>query len=364
MLNIYPQAPSYQEKFAGFSPFVSWESPSKPATEGPDGPNHPRYAKERFGAADLLVYSRISQESENFYRNFKGFEVYPASLKVLKNFTRPGQSGGLRSEISSFSDCAKKRLRFRILNSAYDFKSQYCLTYHENVPKNGRDVKKQLNTFLQYVRDNFDAKYLWILEFQTSRKAPHFHVFFTVEPNPLMRRKLAIAWNRITKESKQHLKFHKNRKNFIPWEMKRGGYLTKYLDKSNQKLVPEHFLSVGRFWGSSRGLVTDAINYSTKIIGNCIREGGFFHSDLCSQGSDPQTGIPYAEWHNLKFVYRCLRKHHEKTVRNIRGKLGLRGRAFKSSIMRPTSALLINSSKIFLQIHNYLEVQHGQRIPF
>ena len=273
-------------------------------------------------------------------------------------------SGGLRSSISSFSESAKKRLRFRILNSAYDFKSQYCLTYHENVPENGKVIKQQLNAFLQFIRRNYDVKYLWILEFQTSRKAPHYHVFFTVEPNPKMRREMAIAWNRITKESKKHLKVHKNRKNFIPWEMKKGGYLTKYLDKTNQKLVPEHFLSVGRFWGSSRGLVTDAINYSIRIIGSCLREGGVFHADIYKPGSDPVSGESDHYFDNLKYAYRCLRKHHEKTVRNIRKKLGFRGRAFKSSLVRPTGALLMDSSKIFLQIVNYLEVQHGQRIPF
>jgi hypothetical protein len=38
-----------------------------------------------------------------------------------------------------------------------------------------------------------------------------------------------------------------------------GAYLCKYLEKEYQKDVPDEFMNVGRFWGTSRGCVADPI---------------------------------------------------------------------------------------------------------
>jgi hypothetical protein len=79
--------------------------------------------------------------------------------------------------------------------------------------------------------------------------------------------KMADAWHRITDEaSVSHLKFHAHAKNWIHWEMGSGGYLCKYLDKEAQKVVPEGFGFVGRFWGCTRGLLEKTHMWSSEEV--------------------------------------------------------------------------------------------------
>jgi len=92
------------------------------------------------------------------------------------------------------------------------------------------------------------------MEFQ-SRGAPHYHVFLTIDPDPQIQKELAAAWVRIANLTNEAFRFHNHRKNWIPWEMRGGGYVAKYLSKVSQKCVPEGYYDFGRFWGASRGLV-------------------------------------------------------------------------------------------------------------
>jgi len=85
--------------------------------------------------------------------------------------------------------------------------------------------------------------------------------------------------------------------------MKKGGYLCKYLEKKEQKNVPNNFENVGRFWGCSRNMVPDPDQW--------------FFSDLekiVVENTDKITG----EVHGVKIpklLYRTLRKHHESCAR-------------------------------------------------
>lgn len=195
-----------------------------------------------------LVQSRISQT--DFY-----FCLYPSDLrfKVIKTtFKAPTDSS--RGKITGFSRGSQRRLGFTARNSASILTSQFCMTYHNTIP-DGETSKKHINTFLTYLRKIYPPiLYLWVMEFQ-DRGTVHYHLFSNLPVTPYFRRTLAIAWNRITQESKEHLQFHKFHKNFIKWDMRNGSYLTKYLVKMEQKGVPESFSKCGRFWGSSRGLV-------------------------------------------------------------------------------------------------------------
>jgi hypothetical protein len=327
----------------------------------------PRSSQEKAGDSPApLVHSYKSQRHSIGTDNIEGFEVYKSSVKVLRRFKKSSQSvPDLRKNIYQFSEKSKRNLRFKILNSAYDFLSQFCLTYHENIPEDGRTCKKHLNTWLQYVRRNYpNIKYLWILEFQTSRRAPHFHVFLTTRPSRRLGNDLGEAWNRITADSESHKKWHQHPKNFITWEMKKGGYLTKYLDKANQKLVPEHFLSVGRFWGTSKGIVTDPEIYSRQVIGDAVKRGKEIFPDVLEDRTDYRTGEVFDPKNNFRFMYRCLRKYHEKTVKRVREKLGFKGRKYRSPITRVTSALLMDCAEQFRQIEMYLWRQYATYVPF
>lgn len=205
--------------------------------------------------SDSLVTTSISQQPPldpefHFYRRSVGTKHYNSGNSDI---TPPNRTA---LKLESFSNKSKSRLRFLAANATIPLISQLALTYHESWPTNGRECKKHLNAFLQYLRYNFpDIHYLWIMEFQT-RNAPHFHLFLTVEPDNDTWKKLAAAWVRITGGTMEAEWWHgpKRGKNWISWDMGTAGYLAKYLDKDSQKVVPDGYYNFGRFWGNSRDL--------------------------------------------------------------------------------------------------------------
>ena len=93
---------------------------------------------------------------------------------------------------------------------------------------------------------------LWVMEFQ-KRGAPHFHILVDKH---IPHQDVAAMWYKIVSSGdEKHLKAGtrvsriKNVKQVIC-------YISKYLGKKNyQKVVPEGFENVGRFWGMSRGML-------------------------------------------------------------------------------------------------------------
>ena len=79
-----------------------------------------------------------------------------------------------RGKIRKFSKRSARRLRHLVRNTEDMWKAFITLTYPENFPLNGREVKAHLNAFLQYLRRK-RIKSVWILEFQL-RGAPHYHI--------------------------------------------------------------------------------------------------------------------------------------------------------------------------------------------
>jgi len=180
--------------------------------------------------------------------------IYTQDVKIKKHSLQPNYPRSKRSNIELFSESSQRRLLFIARNSGHLIKSQICLTYHFCLPRTGKIVKKQLNSFLTLMREEYpDIVYLWVLEFQ-KRGVPHFHLFTSICPsNVKFRDWCATTWNRILGESQAHLLFQKHARNFIPWVMVSGKYLVKeYLAKISQKVVPEEYHEVGRFWGNSR----------------------------------------------------------------------------------------------------------------
>lgn len=202
---------------------------------------------------DPLVSTSISQQDR--------IELYRMALKVRRpgtgnsNAVPPDRSG---STLQGFSDKSRSGLRFLAENAARPLISQFGLTYHGDWPTDGRACKAHLNAWLTSLRRLIPGVgYLWLLEFQ-KRKAPHFHVFLTVPPSEDLRLMLAEAWCRLTSPGDPAaLRFHKDARNWISWDMTSSGYLCKYLDKEAQKDIPEGYVNFGRFWGNSRDLKPD-----------------------------------------------------------------------------------------------------------
>jgi hypothetical protein len=170
--------------------------------------------------------------------------------------TPVNKGGGLRGNIKGFSEDSKRRLLFVCRNSGHYIKSQICLTYHRNSPKDGKTFKKHLNNYLTKIRQSYSGVYyLWCLEFQKNGH-PHAHLFLSLDVNEENRTILAKKWNETIEETDENYRFTAHPKNFFKWDMKSGKYLAKeYVAKADQKDVPEEYLNVGRFWGCSRNMI-------------------------------------------------------------------------------------------------------------
>ena len=294
-----------------------------------------------------LVNRYISQRSFDSKNTVKSLLVYPRSVKLVRDFKgkKPDNPPALRSEISSFSAKSKSRLKFTSANAFPSLITQFGMTYHKTCP-DGRTVKKHLNQFLTELRFKHPGvKHLWILEFQ-SRGTAHFHIFLSLEHSKKLGKELGEIWHRIAEpDSKQHLQFHQHEKNFIKWDMGSGSYLCKYLDKESQKCVPSGFTGVGRFWGSSRGLVPEPDQI----------EASDLNAAFSYETTDEKTG-EIVKFNACKHVVRTLCRHHEKALRNSPWQ--------SSARKRPTCYMLPNSANILRILENWMYQEKQKIIPF
>src|SRR5208283_905356 len=76
---------------------------------------------------------------------------------------KPG--GGLRAEITRWSRASIRRFMLMVKNAGCEWISLITLTYPREYSADGKAVKKQLNSFLQYLR-RLEVSYCWVLEFQ------------------------------------------------------------------------------------------------------------------------------------------------------------------------------------------------------
>lgn len=295
------------------SPYPDTPPESSPLSLGESlrvDPPHSEKGGDRPGAS--LVDRCISERGAS--RNpVSQVEIYLRGVRIKREYVGEAPPRGKRSEISSFTPGSKRRLKWAAANASPRLISTFGMTYHVQNP-GGRECKRHLHAFLSAIRREYPGTgYLWILEFQ-KRKVAHFHVWLTAaHDTPGLHRDLAQAWHRIAEpESEYHLWWHNRPENFIPWEMKSGGYLCKYLDKVHQKIIPQGFTGIGRFWGASRGLVPPPVIIDTEDI--------------------PEPVI---------FV-RTICKHHEAALRKMDGRRKFHHQARRS----PCSYRLPNAADV------------------
>lgn len=296
------------------------------------------------GAAPLVTYP-ISQKTS--YRRPESFELFPRSNRVKRPFTGtpPPLTDRTRTGVLGFSNHSRTRLRFAASNCSDLIRSQFCLTYHEYWPINGKEYKRQLNLFLTRARQAFPfLAYLWVSEFQT-RGCPHVHFYSDLPANEENRRILAGIWHKIADPtSEAHRWFHADRPDAMtPWDMGTGNYLCKYLDKSHQKHIPEGFHSFGRWWGNSRGLVPPPEVMTPEEI-----------EDLFPRVNE-ETGET-GDLDPVAFLVRTVGRHHEKLSRRS---------WFRHS---NKSTLHLTGAAVFRQALAYLQKTQGRYdvppIPF
>lgn len=270
------------------------------------------------------------------------FLVYPKSVKLvrpaadhLSSSTPPDRSG---SSLQGFSQKSKSRLRFLAANSADHISSQFCMSYADVWPINGREAKRDLNRFLERCRYRFkDLKYIWIGEFQT-RGAPHFHLFLSLPVTAENHEFLAGAWHDIAGVSQaKHERVHLHTKNFIPWDMGTGSYLCKYLDKAHQKQIPVGFSGFGRWWGNSSNIKPVPVEIHGQELELFLSDSVNVNTGEILIDSAPQ------------FLIRTCIKYQKKVNRS------------PWAVKRSQSMTVLTGAAVFRQALQYLELQSKRR---
>ena len=296
------------------------------------------------------------------------YEVYARDLYLCRHDPAtppPEPPDGLRGTINQFSEKSQARLKHRCDNSGHRVRSQYLLTYHNQGPKDGKEAKAHLNSFLKVLKRAYPGiGYIWVLEFQV-RGVPHFHIFLTVPPDEQGSEHLALAWVRITKGTEEQLKRHLFH-SWIPWEMASSNYVLKeYCTKIAQKDVPPEYQNVGRFWGNSRNMNPVPEIYTPEQIAATTTESNV---------------IPWEPSAVERYINRQLRKWQERQMnRTPDGTKRKQRRKKKASMTRQESEMngrfkIRNGTKILKRLIHYmqfnspdlgsLKVSNREKIPF
>lgn len=192
-----------------------------------------------------------------------GYVRYSQTVELV----REDISGRLPNAPGAGADCtithlSKKslaRLAFVSRETIVKFHTILTLTYPDVYPNDGKEAKKHLNRFLTWLRRVvYDLNYIWFLEFQT-RGAPHYHILLSCHHNELLHHKIALEWSLIVsretfRERRKVMAVHEHAKAFERIREPDGAarYALKYLSRAKQKIVPEQYQNVGRFWGASK----------------------------------------------------------------------------------------------------------------
>jgi hypothetical protein len=259
-----------------------------------------------------------------------------------------------RSSIVEFSAKSAASLSHVCRNSGHHIKTQFCLTYGEAWPIDGKAAKKQLGNWLKVVRRQYpEVHYLWVLEFQTKREGmpPHFHVWLDFEKTKAIHEHLAEAWVRITKGGEKQSLVHRHHTNFKKWDMQNGDYAVKYAEKACQKDVPAWFKSVARFWGCSYNMIPESELFTCEAI----------------TATTAHHPTPWDMASFSRFAHRVFRRFHEKKMnydksgQRRKSKTGQVHKWRKSTVIRQSSGELIDGCfripdgrKILKQLMRYI----------
>jgi len=161
-----------------------------------------------------------------------------------------------RDRIHEFTAGASQRMRRYLRECTSEYRHMVTLTYPGFFDSDGEKSKEHLRRFLQELKrkvERDDAATIsyssfWFLEFQ-ERGAPHYHLFTT---HYFKKEFISRRWYEIVNsEDPRHLtagtrceKLERGRSGLI-------SYATKYANKNIQKIVPDNYENVGRFWGVS-----------------------------------------------------------------------------------------------------------------
>jgi len=199
-------------------------------------------------------------------------EVYRQDI-VLR-FSRIGRPAkldapkrqGIRGAIQEYSGRSQKRLKLWLRNTEHLWKVFVTLTYPADYPLDGRRAKKHMHNFTTRLY-RLRIRYTWVSEFQ-KRGALHFHMVLTKR---IPYQELADMWDTIIGNDWQARGEQGSASTSIRAfrGLKDLCYLWNYVSKHAQKQLPDGFSNMGRWWGTSNGLLEKIV---VKVLGKNYRE--------------------------------------------------------------------------------------------
>jgi len=282
---------------------------------------------EPVALTDIRI-SRWDWEKQDYnYLSALSVKVYDKDLKIADSYQVPRhieKKSGKRGVIKKYSFGASRRCKFFMRNTGHLMKVMITLTYPNDYPMDGTTVKAHLHKFLLWLTYH-GYKYIWVLEFQ-ERGAPHFHILVDKEVH---HQRVAQSWYRIVgSNDEKHLKAGTEVR-AIRAKDSIGYYLTTYMEKARQKSVPPEYEKVGRFWGSSKGLLQEK---KMKIFGK--------REDI------------YRLKKSLRIVRRYDQSQKKQWEKRARAKGKTRNK-FKKYYSKSYSLHIINSDKLMKELNKH-----------
>lgn len=141
-------------------------------------------------------------------------------------------------------------------SASRDLSTVITLTYPVELREklDGRLIKKHFKAFiLAYLRKfGLKGRHIWVLEFQKNGN-PHYHLVTDCKVDIKIQREFVAArWFKIVGSGlDKHFRAGTSCE-IVRSQAGVASYMASYLEKADQKQVPENFHNVGRFWGGSR----------------------------------------------------------------------------------------------------------------
>lgn len=207
---------------------------------------------------DIKIYGNACVIKENtFSMTEEERQDIRLKNKLRRNIRTPLRRKG---DIRSFSKNSRHRMMKKM--NRVDFskdKISYfiTLTYPDPYPTDGEIYKSDLDLFFKRLKREFgDLSYMWKLEVQFKRGAPHFHLilFFKKRFNiQYVKEWISLNWFEVAQRDREtknedHLKVGTNVK-IVKTLRQLTNYVTKYITKKEQD---DKLANQGRYWGCSR----------------------------------------------------------------------------------------------------------------
>lgn len=154
-----------------------------------------------------------------------------------------------RGCVTGFSSSSAYRMRRYLRETKCKYRSMLTLTYPDRYGIDGKRCKDDLRRFIQELRRNSSNEFwgcFWFLEFQRNGRI-HFHLFCS---DFYDKQWISRIWFRIVGSGDdKHLRAGTRIEQIKHGRKATCSYASKYAAKFEQKLIPEGFGWVGRFWG-------------------------------------------------------------------------------------------------------------------